>query len=68
MSVMPICTVERKRSGSLASFSAILADLLPFLRSVDRLDLRAEMTAISDMANMPLSKISIRIMAISSIS
>ena len=49
--------VERKRSGSFANFNASFANLLPFLASEDRLDFRAEIKAISDIANSPFNKI-----------
>ena len=65
MRVMPICTADRNLSGSEARFRAVLADLLPLLASACRLDLRADTTAISDMANIPLSRIRKRIMKIS---
>ena len=55
--VIPICIVERKRSGFSASLSAVRAPELPLLASISRRDLRAETTAISDIEKMPLSNI-----------
>ena len=63
--VIPICTAERNLSGSEASFRAVLARLLPLSASAWRFDLRADTTAISDMENIPLSRIRKRIMKIS---
>lgn len=57
MRVIPICSVERNLSGSFASFQAVLADLFPFLASAERRDLRADISATSDIAKTPLSNI-----------
>jgi len=66
ISVMPICTVDRKRPGSSARASAALA---PGRRSAARARsrlLRAETTASSDREKTPFSAIS-RTTTISSI-
>ena len=57
MSVMPICTVERNLSGFPERSRAFCAALLPFLASVDKRDLRAEIIATSDMENIPFNNI-----------
>ena len=60
ISVMPICTVERKRPGSEVSSSAATAPLLPLRARFSRRGFRAETTAISDMAKTPLIAINAR--------
>ena len=57
MEVIPICTVDKNWVGSSASFSAILAELLPpCARAVNR-DFRAVTSAISDIAKIPFKTI-----------
>ena len=68
ITVMPICMVDRNRSGSSASFRAVFAVLLPLFISLERLDFRAETRAISDMARIPFSSIRIKIIISSFIS
>ena len=67
INVIPICTVERKRSGSFASFKAVPADLLPFFASAESFDLRADIRATSDMEKTPFNIINPIIIIISSI-
>ena len=59
--VMPICTVERKSFGALASFRAAPALRLPRSACCSSRTLRAETTAISEPEKMPLAMISTRI-------
>ena len=62
---MPICTVDRKLFGRLASSRATWAEADPsWLRCSSRI-LREETTAISDIANSPFRKINIRMIKIS---
>ena len=63
--VIPICMVDKKRSGSLDKFNAVLAARLPFLASASRRDLRAETNAISDIDKTPFIKIRTIIIKIS---
>ena len=63
--VIPTWMAERNLSGSDASFKAVLAPGRPFSASVWRLDLRAEIRAISDIAKKPFRRIRKRIMKIS---
>ena len=64
-SVMPICTVDRKRVGDSASASAARARASPLSASCRRRTLRDDTTASSDIASRPLSPISARMMRIS---
>ena len=57
--------VDKKRSGSLDKFNAVLAARLPFLASASRRDLRAETNAISDIDKTPFIKIRTIIIKIS---
>ena len=57
INVMPICMVDKNRSGSSDNFNAVAAERLPFLASVSNLDFRAETKAISDMDKIPFNKI-----------
>ena len=59
MRVMPIWTVDRKRSGSSDSFNAVAALRLPFFAAVESRDLRADIRATSDIENIPLRRIRI---------
>ena len=61
-SVIPTCTVERKRLGVLARESAVPAPLLPASAIWRRRARRAETTANSAMAKTPLRRISSRTM------
>ena len=63
--VIPICIVDKKRSGSLARRRAVFAVLLPFLAAVSKRLLRADTMAISDMDKMPFKKINPKIITIS---
>ncbi len=54
---IPICTVERNRFGESANSSAERAPLSPASARSLRLPLRAETSAVSDMAKRPLSRI-----------
>jgi hypothetical protein len=54
---IPICTVERKRFGELASSSAERAPLSPASARCLRPAFRAETNAVSDMAKRPLRRI-----------
>ena len=65
MSVMPICTDESNRFGVCASSSATLARALPLLTQSCSRDLRAVITAISDIANTPFARINTEIVNIS---
>ena len=65
MSVMPIWMVERNLSGSSMIRSARCAPAFPCRARSSRLERRAEISAISDMAKMPLSRISRMMMTIS---
>jgi len=65
MSVMPIWMVERNLSGSSMIRSARRAPAFPCRARSSRLERRAEISAISDMAKMPLSRISRMMMTIS---
>src|SRR5215218_2004372 len=55
--VMPIWTVERKRPGSSASLSAVLAPARPVSAIAFRRALRADTMASSDRANSPFRRI-----------
>src|SRR5690606_14165480 len=61
--VMPIWTVARKRLGDSASSSARRAFASPSAALTRRRDLRAETTAISDMANTPFARMRSRMSA-----
>ena len=63
--VMPICTVDRKRPGSAARSSATFAPLRPAFSMACRRGRRADTIASSDMAKMPLSATSARMMTMS---
>ena len=65
MRVIPICTVERNRSGSCDSFKADNAALLPYFALFSNLTFRAETSAISDIESTPLHKIRSTIIIIS---
>ena len=65
--VIPIWMADRNLSGSDASFKAVLADFWPLSASVCRLDFLAEISAISDIEKTPFSRISAKMMTISSI-
>src|SRR5215207_5728286 len=54
---MPICTVERKRVGESANFSAARAPLSPASARSLRRALREETSAVSDMAKRPLKRV-----------
>ena len=54
---MPICTVERKRLGESARFSAPRAPPSPDSARCLRPALRAETSAVSDMEKRPLRSI-----------
>src|SRR5829696_1868559 len=58
ISVMPVCTVERKRVGFRASTSAVSAPLLPSSARCCSLTLRAETIAISAREKNPLVRMS----------
>src|SRR4029450_8363376 len=63
--VMHICTANKKWLGVLASSKAVFALVLPLLAQSCSRDFRAVTTAISDMANTPLAKMSNTIMSTS---
>ena len=58
ISVIPICIVDKKISGSDANLITVCAPLLPFSLSFSSFVLRADNMAISDIENIPLSNIS----------
>ena len=58
MEVMPTCTVDRKRVGCSISRSAAAAPASPASAIAARRALRLDASAISDMANTPLSTVS----------
>lgn len=58
MMVMPICTVDKKVLGDLASARAAAALELPALAADSSRALRADTKAISDIEKRPLSKMS----------
>ena len=57
ISVIPICAADKKISGLLARYKALLAARSPFSASVSSRALRAETRAISDITNRELRKI-----------
>jgi len=59
--VIPLCTVDRKRPGSEASFKATTAPALPLLAIAFNRASRAETTASSPIASTPFTATSARI-------
>ena len=58
MKVIPICAAAKNTSGLLERSSALFALLSPFSDWCSSLALRTETSAISDITNKPLIKIS----------